>query len=612
MKRQSFPIPTSHPAKQLVWLRLLGTVLMFASFAHSQDLEQVVTRFTMPNPKGGLIIDANGVLYGAVHSFTSPHGNVYELRHLADGRWIRTTLYSFTGGTDGAYPNGNLILGQDGKLYGTTTWGGATGNGVVFELTPTAAPPWTENVIYSFTNFPDGSGVSAGLIADAAGNFYGTTAFGGVGHGTIFRLKHNPDGTWTESVLYRFTGGTDGNGPQDGLAIDSAGNIFGTTEVGGVQNSGTLYELSPGANDTWNFRVLHTFCEQTNCTDGQGPMGVTVDDQGNLYGTTNAGGIVPCSAWSFGCGVAYQYALGQNGAATFQILHTFCSPGSCLDGARPATPVTLDKAGTLYGTTSVGGNANQGTIFKLSHPVGSPWVLDSLYSFCAIPQCVDGLNPTGPLTIDAAGNLFGPAYNLIFELTNSSSTTLASDLNPSIYGQKITFSATVSSTTSQIPTGKVVFKSSQLGSAVTFGTSTLNSSGVATLTKSLLNAGYSYPVTAVYFGDALHVGSSSQTLTQTVTQAASQTSITSSPNPSSGGQVITFTATVTSTTVVPTGPVTFSAGKQVLGSAQIVPSTHKATFSTSTLPVGSTPITATYSGNSNVAASSASLVQTVH
>ena len=217
-----------------------------------------------------------------------------------------------------------------------------------------------------------------------------------------------------------------------------------------------------------------------------------------------------------------------------------------------------------------------------------------------------------PQDSDGAGNLLGPAGGLIFELTNSSSTMLASDLDPSTYGQRVTLSATVSSTTSQTPTEKVVFKSSQLGSALTLGTSTLNSSGVATLTKSLLNAGYSYPVTPVYFGDAVHVGSTSETLTQFVAQATSAMSVTSSTNPSSLGQVVNFTATVTSPTVTPTGPVTFSAGKQVLGSAPIVSSTHKATFSTSTLPVGSAPITATYSGNSNVAASSAWLVQTVH
>jgi hypothetical protein len=184
------------------------------------------------------------------------------------------------------------------------------------------------------------------------------------------------------------------------------------------------------------------------------------------------------------------------------------------------------------------------------------------------------------------------------------STSVLSSLNPSLYGQKVTWTATVTTSGAVTPTGKVKFTSG----ISTLGTPTLNSSGVATLTKANLNAD-SYPLTAVYLGDANNLGSSSPVLNQVVTQATSSTTLTSSPNPSASGEVVTFTATVTSPTVKPTGPVTFSVGKTVLGTAQL--SSGKATFTTSTLAAGSTTVTATYSGDSNIAASSASVTQTV-
>jgi hypothetical protein len=156
------------------------------------------------------------------------------------------------------------------------------------------------------------------------------------------------------------------------------------------------------------------------------------------------------------------------------------------------------------------------------------------------------------------------------------------------------------------PTGKVNFTW-----GYNIGTVTLNASGVAVLTRSNLNAD-PYPLKAVYVGDASNLGSTSAVLNQVITQATTSATLTSSPNPSGPGQVVTFTATITSPTVTPTGPVTFTAGKQVLGTAQIVPWAHKATLAISTLPVGSTKVTATYYGNSNIAKSSASVTQTVH
>jgi len=188
---------------------------------------------------------------------------------------------------------------------------------------------------------------------------------------------------------------------------------------------------------------------------------------------------------------------------------------------------------------------------------------------------------------------------------SSASTTLTSSLNPSLYGQKVAWTATVTSSGSVAPTGKVNFT----WSGHTIGSAMLNADGVATFTKSNLNAG-SFPLTAVYVGDAANLGSTSTVLNQTVLETTSSAKLISSPNPSMQGQAVTFTATISSPTVIPTGPVTFTAGKTVLGTAQL--SGGKAKFTISTLAVGSTKVTATYYGNSNIAKSSASVIQTVH
>jgi hypothetical protein len=198
------------------------------------------------------------------------------------------------------------------------------------------------------------------------------------------------------------------------------------------------------------------------------------------------------------------------------------------------------------------------------------------------------------------------ALGVLLNITRSlTSTSLVSSLNPSIYGQKVTWSATVTTSGPVPPTGIVNFS----WSGYSIGTATLNSSGVATLTKSNLNV-YTYPLIAVYKGDTSDLGSTSAIVNQVVKQATSAATLSSSPNPSTKGQAVTFTATITSPTVVPTGPVTFTAGKTVLGTAQL--SGGRAKFTTSTLAVGSTTVTGTYYGDSNIAESSASVTQVVN
>jgi hypothetical protein len=203
-----------------------------------------------------------------------------------------------------------------------------------------------------------------------------------------------------------------------------------------------------------------------------------------------------------------------------------------------------------------------------------------------------------------------PALTQVVNLTTKSvtSTTLTSSLNPSLYAQKVTYTARVTTTGSVAPTGTVVFTWGDAYRTFNIGTATLNSSGVATLTKSNLNAD-AYPLTAVYKGDANNLGSTSPVMNQVVLQTTSAASITSFQNPSKVGQAVTFTAKITSPTVFPAGPVTFTAGKTVLGTVQL--SGGMAALTTSALAVGSTAVSVTYNGDSNIAKSSASVTQIV-
>src|ERR1035441_332430 len=209
-------------------------------------------------------------------------------------------LHNFNNnGTDGTNPRAGLIFDAAGNLYGTTENGGTNGVGTVFELTPTAGGGWTETVLYSFcsqANCTDGYQPWAGLIFDAAGNLYGTTVYGGTADttcsycGTVFELTPNGSGGWTETVLHSFGDGTDGFYPSAGLIFDAAGNLYGTTAMGGTYDypwDGTVFELTPAAGGGWTEKVLYSF---GGGTDGYWPeAGLIFDAAGNLYGTTYSG-----------------------------------------------------------------------------------------------------------------------------------------------------------------------------------------------------------------------------------------------------------------------------------------------------------------------------------
>ena len=268
-------------------------------------------------------------------------------------------LHSFQKRPDGEYPFGDLIADGAGNLYGTTDEGGSCRRfscGTVFKL----APDGTETVLRSFPGGPRGFRPRAGLTADSAGNLYGTTSQGGVvlscsgGCGSVFKVTQSG----RERVLYSFKGGAgDGSDPVANLLADSAGNLYGTTYYGGGEGCsfgcGTVFKLTPGGSEA----VLHSFCSQANCADGSAPVaGLIADSAGNLYGTTAYGGGSACGG--SGCGTVFK--LEPDGTET--VLHSF---NGGKDGEDPNAGLILSN-GSLYGTATGGGVNHFGTVFRLT------------------------------------------------------------------------------------------------------------------------------------------------------------------------------------------------------------------------------------------------------
>jgi uncharacterized repeat protein (TIGR03803 family) len=331
------------------------------------------------NPSSGLTRDSAGSLYGTTYLGGAANvGAVYKVNLAGQ----ETPLYSFTGGADGAYPGSNVVLDADGNVYGTTTRGGSApgdaGYGVVFKITSAGQ----ETVLHTFTNGSDG-GYPGGVVLDSAGNLYGVAGAGATGGaGMVFKLS--PLGQ--ETVLYVFTGGADGGSPV-AVILDPEGNLYGTTYEGGTRGFGTVFELSPAGQET----VLHSF---TGGPDGALPeTGLSRDKQGNLYGTTDAGGNGVAEG---GEGLVFEL----DAAGNYRVLYAFTGGSS---GQDPSSTVVRDADGNLYGTTYFGGLAacdlGCGLVYKIS-PSGQETVL---YDFTG---ATDGAAPLG-VVLDSAGNLYG-------------------------------------------------------------------------------------------------------------------------------------------------------------------------------------------------------------
>jgi uncharacterized repeat protein (TIGR03803 family) len=248
-------------------------------------------------PGGGLVFDADDNLYGvtAFGGSTNAEGTAFELSPAGNGKWTESLLREFHPGLYGIVPGGPLIFDADGNLYGTSASGGTDSRGTVFELSPAGEVGWMETVLYSFVE-NSGFTPNGGLVFDANGNLYGTTAIGGANCayiyscGTLFELSPAGDGSWTETTIHSFSQtATDGFDPNGGLIIDSSGNLYGTTAKGAAYNGGIVFELTPTASGNWTETVLHSF---GRAKDGKSPRSSLVfDSSGNLYGTTAEGGL---------------------------------------------------------------------------------------------------------------------------------------------------------------------------------------------------------------------------------------------------------------------------------------------------------------------------------
>jgi uncharacterized repeat protein (TIGR03803 family) len=386
-------------------------------------------------PVGLLLADASGNLYGATddEAVTGGWGTIFELSApVTGGGWTYTTLYRFASGTDGRSPIGSLVADAAGNLYGTTGYGGTSAqNGTVFQLLrpTTTGGAWTENVLYRFQGgVTDGAGASSGLIMDAAGNLYGETGFGGpCNNGTVYELSPpaSQGGTWTETILHGFQyscNSNDGSEPSGGLTFGKNGVLFGMTAFGavtGLSNLGTVFSLQPPAvgQTQWTERIVHSF---TAGVDGYNPYGgVTVDNKGNLYGTTYSGGSgTGCTG---GCGQIFELSPAAGGAWTRNTLYSF---NNGLDGVYPMSRVTLDRAGNLYATTGPGG-LGCGTIVELNPPAtqGGTWTETNIHPFaCTLSD--EGHDYSG-LILGKNGILYGlaegnlsvkpPQYGAVFK-----------------------------------------------------------------------------------------------------------------------------------------------------------------------------------------------------
>ncbi|HTW53383.1 MAG TPA: choice-of-anchor tandem repeat GloVer-containing protein [Stellaceae bacterium] len=343
-----------------------------------------------------------------------------------------TTLVNFNF-SNGSQPDANLIADTSGNIFGTTAFGGANGQGTVFDIVNTKSGYATSpTTLYSFcakTNCADGMNPTAPLIADASGNLFGTTYLGGAyGSGMVFEItKTNTGYAASPTTLYSFCAKTncaDGEAPLAGLIADDNGNLFGTTGGGGANGQGTVFEIvNTNSGYATSPTTLYSFCAITNCADGRYPFaGLIADASGNLLGTTAAGGAH--DDW----GTVFEIAkIGDSYATMPTILYSFCAKVNCTDGANPTTVLIADASGNLFGTTGGGGANGRGTVFEIAKIGDSYATMPTiLYSFCAKTNCTDGAEPSGRLIADANGNLFGTTEfggandrGVVFEIANT-------------------------------------------------------------------------------------------------------------------------------------------------------------------------------------------------
>lgn len=419
----------------------------------------------------GVILDSNGDLFGTDEGDDATGS--FSVFEIARGSSAVTTLASFNE-TNGSSPSA-LVLDSNGDLFGTTYLGGdADGDGTVFELASGSS------VITILANFNGANGSHPrGLVLDSSGDLFGATALGGEGDGSIFEIAQ---GSSTITTVANFNG-SDGSLP-GGVTLDSSGDLFGTTD----QPKGIVFEIASGSS---SITTIASFNQAT----GFYPGSLILDSSGDLFGTTRG------SLKAGFNGTVFEI---PQGASTISTLATFTGTKALLPSG-----LVLDSSGNLYGTTRRGGDDEHGTVFELAQGASA---VTTLFAFDGI----DGFIPSG-LALDSSGELFGTTRdNIVFQLTpigNTATTTSiqSSDLI-SIEGASATFTATVTpASTGPAPTGPVAF----LDDGVRFGTSDLTAGGTATFTTRRLPAG-ALSITARYLGDPTYAQSTSAPLSQSV------------------------------------------------------------------------------------------------
>jgi uncharacterized repeat protein (TIGR03803 family) len=498
-------------------------------------------------PVSDLIMDSAGNLFGTTSeggsstACTNGCGTVFELVKSPSG-YTETVLHSFSAGADGASPLG-VIMDSSGNLYGTTAYGGGSSNctggcGTMFELVKTSG--YSETTLHAFAGSSGGSIPTSGLVMDSSGNLYGTTEAGGTsGEGLVFELVKSSG--YAEMVLHTFTG-PDGNEPMSGLIMDSAGNLYGTAAFGGGSSAcpkgcGTVFELTKSS------LYAETTLLSFNGANGANPYAKPIiDSSGNLYGTTYMGG-------ASGYGTVFELAKASTGSGYSEaLLHAF-SNFTAGDGAYPTADLVMDSAGNLFGTTYSGGvDANNGSIFELVKSSGySESMLYSFSGGNDGRNPGAGVIEDSLGDLFGAAAYGGAAGDgAIFAISGppqTTATTLASSTNPSDLGDAVVLTATVTSA-SGTPSGSVTF----FDGSATLGTEPLVAvSGAvqATFTSSDLAAG-SHTLVAQYNPDAPpFVSSGSTALTETVVSLSGLASL-SGNNTFTGNQTVNGTMTASS------------------------------------------------------------------
>lgn len=386
----------------------LVTALLLPAWTAAQSRGQILHVFSECGHPAAPLVAGGGRLYGtATGGGTAGNGCVFELSPTREG-WAESVIWNPGGFGAGA---GGLTFDKVGNLYGA--WAGA-----VFELSPTLGGGWRGVVLHNFADRDGGLDPQGNLAFDSGRNIYGTANFGGpLGGGTVFRLSPGDDG-WTETVLYSFPnsiGGPDGEGPMPGVVVDRAGNLYGVTQAGGEYGYGAVFELSPSGNG-YTETLIHSF----DLTDGYQPTsGLAIDQRGNLFGTTFAGGDTNV-CYYVGCGVVFELTKDGEGNWNEKVLHEM--EGS--DGTVAVGPVAFDQSGNLYAAAEQGGILGMGSVFMLSPTQSGKWTETVLHRFdFKFPNGGDGEQPyAGVIVVD--DKLFGTTsgggiYNdgIVFEIT---------------------------------------------------------------------------------------------------------------------------------------------------------------------------------------------------